>query len=251
MAEVAPAETVAGTGTPTVVADDVHVSYRVYEDRRQGLREFLTTLQPRRSRDIDAVRGVSFTAYAGQVIGLVGPNGSGKSTLLAALAGLLPVTGGSVHARSNPVLLGVNSALRPQLSGRRNIEIGCLALGMTRKDVVDMLDGIIEFSGLAGSIDLPLRTYSSGMRARLHFAIASAIEPDILLIDEALAVGDKEFRARSKRRVAELRAKAGTVFIVSHQLPEIREACNRVLWLEAGRLRADGEPAEVLRAYRG
>jgi teichoic acid transport system ATP-binding protein len=235
----------------SVLVDDAHVTYRVYEDRRAGVRELWARgLRPRPYREIGAIRGVSFVAHAGEGIGVIGPNGSGKSTLMSALTGLLPVTRGAIYARSQPALLGVGAALKPALSGRRNIEIGCLALGMTRKDVERLFDAIVDFSGLHRSIDLPLRTYSKGMRARLHFAIATVVTPKILLIDEALAVGDQDFRQRSMAKISSIREEAGTVFLVSHNLQEIGRTCSRVLWLQDGQIVQDGKPASVIAAYR-
>jgi teichoic acid transport system ATP-binding protein len=235
----------------SVLVDAAHVTYRVYEDRRAGVRELWARgLRPRPYREIRAIRGVSFVAHAGEGIGVIGPNGSGKSTLMSALTGLLPVTRGAIYARSQPALLGVGAALKPALSGRRNVEIGCLALGMTRKEVERRFDAIVDFSGLHRSIDLPLRTYSKGMRARLHFAIATVVTPKILLIDEALAVGDQDFRQRSMARIRGIREEAGTVFLVSHNLQEIGRTCSRVLWLRDGLIVQDGEPADVIAAYR-
>lgn len=236
----------------SVVVEDAHVTYRVYEDRRAGIREVWSRgFRPRKYREIQAVRGVSFTAYAGDGIGIIGPNGSGKSTLMTALTGLLPVSSGAIYASSQPALLGVGAALRPALSGRRNVEIGCLALGMTRRQVDQRFDDIVDFSGLAGFIDMPLRTYSKGMRARLHFAIATVVTPKILLIDEALAVGDQDFRRRSVERINTIRDEAGTVFLVSHNLSEIRRTCSRVLWLQQGRVVKDGDPGSVIAQYKG
>lgn len=233
-----------------LVADDVHVTYRVYKEHRASLRELVARGgRQRAATEIHAVKGVSFTAYAGEAIGLIGSNGSGKSTLLQALAGLLPVTSGEVWARSEPTLLGVGAALQNQVSGRRNIYLGGLALGMSRDEVHAKFDEIVAFSGLQESIDLPLKTYSSGMRARLHFALATAMQPDVLLIDEALSVGDKKFKKRSEERVAELTSAAGAVFLVSHSMKAIRDMCTRVIWLERGVVRADGAPAEVIAAY--
>ena len=240
----------ASAGDPTLVVEDVHVVYRVYKDRKPSLREMVTRgVRQREATEIHAVRGVSFTSYAGEAIGVIGSNGSGKSTLLRALAGLLPVTSGQVWARSEPALLGVGAALQPQLSGRRNIQLGGLALGLSREEVDAKLDDIIEFSGLRDSIDLPLKTYSSGMKARLHFALATSVQPEVLLIDEALAVGDKEFRKRSEERIAELISGAGTVFVVSHNMKSITNVCSRALWLEEGEVRADGAPNDVVAAY--
>jgi teichoic acid transport system ATP-binding protein len=235
--------------TVNVVLDDVHVTYRVYEDRRPSLRDAVRGRR-RQYRPIHAVRGVSLVARQGESIGIVGRNGSGKSTLLQALAGLLPVDAGEVFARSQPTLLGVGSALQATLSGRRNVVLGCLALGMPAAEVDERVEEIIAFAELEEFIDLPMRTYSSGMRARLLFAIATAVVPDILVIDEALAVGDERFRIKSTERIAALRDAAGTVFLVSHALDTIAESCTRVIWLERGRILADGDPSEIVARYR-
>jgi teichoic acid transport system ATP-binding protein len=236
---------------PTLVLDDVHVTYHVYEDRRPHLKDVVANgFRRPASRAINAVRGVSFTAYEGEAIGVIGGNGAGKSTLLKAIAGLLPPTAGAVYARSQPALLGVGAALQPSVSGRRNVQLGCLALGMSSAEIRERMDEIVSFAGLEDFIDLPLKTYSSGMRARLHFAIATSVEPELLLIDEALSVGDAEFKRRSKQRIMELRARAGTVFLVSHSMRAITRTCTRVLWLEKGRIVRDGSPKEVVAAYQ-
>ena len=232
-----------------VVLDDVHVTYRVYEDTRPSLRE-LARGHRRRAREIHAVRGVSLVAQRGESIGIVGRNGSGKSTLLQALAGLLPVDQGEVFARAQPTLLGVGSALQNNLSGRRNAALGCLALGLPASQVEDRVGEIIDFAEIEEFIDLPLSAYSSGMKARLLFAIATAVIPDILVIDEALAVGDESFRLRSKERIAGLLDEAGTVLLVSHALDTIAEACTRVVWMERGRIIADGPPDDIVARYR-
>jgi teichoic acid transport system ATP-binding protein len=236
---------------PTIVLDDVHVTYHVYEDRRPQLKDVVANGFKRpASRSIHAVRGVSFTAYEGEAIGVIGGNGAGKSTLFRAMAGLLPPTAGSVYARSQPSLLGVGAALQPQVSGRRNIQLGCLALGLSMDEIKTRIGEIISFAGLEEFIDLPLRTYSSGMKARLHFAIATSVEPELLLIDEALSVGDAEFKHRSKQRITELRAKAGTVFLVSHSLQSITSTCSRAIWMERGKVVADDDAKTVVEAYR-
>ncbi len=240
-----------GARPATMVVDDVHVTYHVNEERRPGFRETLRQGFKRPvERSIDAVRGVSFTAYQGEAIGVIGGNGAGKSTLFQVMAGLLPPTEGTIYANSQPALLGVGAALQPKVSGRRNVELGCLALGLSRQELEERLPAIVHFAGLEEFIDLPLRTYSSGMRARLHFAIATAVEPEILLIDEALSVGDAAFKRRSRRRIDELRSKAGTVFLVSHSMRSIRKTCDRVIWMERGVVMVDGPTPEVLEAYR-
>ena len=165
------------------------------------------------------------------------------------MTGLLPLRSGSIRGRSRPSLLGVSSVLRPALSGRRNILIGGLALGFTRAEVERRMDEIIDFAGLRADIDRPMRTYSSGMRARLRFAIATARIPEILLIDEALTVGDEEFRRLAAERIDDVRSASGSVVLVTHNMNEIRRFCDRVVWLDEGRIRAVGDPAEIVDSY--
>jgi teichoic acid transport system ATP-binding protein len=254
-----PASEPAVERVPTIVVDDVHVIYRVYGAGTPGtgspvagLRRILTKTRAPQVREVHAIKGVTFTAYRGEAIGLIGSNGSGKSTMLRAIAGLLPVNRGEIYTMGQPSLLGVNAALMNDLSGERNVELGCLAMGMSRADVRRLTPEIIEFSGINDRGDfatLPMRTYSSGMAARLRFAIAAAKQHDVLLIDEALATGDARFRRRSEDRVRELRGSAGTVFLVSHAIGSIRDTCERSIWLESGLLRMDGPTNEVVREY--
>ena len=243
-------EKAAPSRTPAVVVDDLHVTYRVYEDVRPTLRRFVARgFRPRSHVEVRALRGVTFTAMPGEAIGVIGRNGSGKSTLMSALAGLLPAERGAVLSASQPVLLAVGAALQGDLSGRRNIIIGASALGIAKSDILRQMDGIIAFTGLEASIDRPLRTYSSGMAARLQFGIASAVRPDILLVDEALATGDAEFARRSERRIQEIVDSAGTVFIVSHSPESIARMTQRTIWIDAGRIMFDGQTSEALEAY--
>ena len=235
---------------PAVVVDDLHVTYRVYEDVRPTLRRFVARgFRPRPHVEVNALRGVTFTAMPGEAIGVIGRNGSGKSTLMSALAGLLPAERGAVLAASQPVLLAVGAALQGDLSGRRNIIIGASALGIAKDDILRQMEGIIEFTGLRESIDRPLRTYSSGMAARLQFGIASAVRPDILLVDEALATGDVEFARRSEQRIQEIVESAGTVFIVSHAADAIERMTTRTIWIDGGRIAYDGPTRDALEAY--
>ena len=226
---------------------DVEVSYRV-RTRRATFRDLARgTHVPHRI--VEAVRGIDLVVTVAQSVGIVGSNGSGKSTLLRAIAGLLPVASGSIRVRSQPALLGVNAVLRNTMSGRRNIEIGLLAQGLRWDEMKDVSESVVEFTGLDEFIDLPMSTYSSGMRARLHFAIATEISPEILLIDEALAVGDRRFREKSAKRLDKHRDNAGTILLVSHQLSEIRRTCDRAVWIEDGLIRADGPTEETLEKY--
>ncbi len=244
--------TTASAPSPAVVVHDVHVVYRIYGDgQRPTLRRLVARrFQPRPAREVHAVRGVSFVLQQGEALGLIGRNGSGKSTLLRVVAGLLPATRGEVYARQTPVLLGVGAALHPELSGRRNIFLGGTALGMSRSDIEGRFDEIVEFSGLGEFIDMPMRAYSSGMQARLQFSIATAVVPEVLLIDEALAVGDEEFKRKSEARMRELLKQAGGIILVSHSMEAIAEMCTRVMWLDRGVILMDGEPDEVIAAYR-
>jgi teichoic acid transport system ATP-binding protein len=228
---------------------DLHVDYEIYEDRRAALRERLVNRRGSGRSVVHALKGVSFEVNDGDAVGVVGSNGSGKSTLLSALAGLLSPTSGEILVSDEPKLLGVGAALLPAATGRRNIRLGCLALGMSRDEMDDRVEAIIDFTGLGTAIDRPLRTYSSGMRARLHFAIATAIQPRILLIDEALAVGDKAFREKSSARIKELLGNAGVLLLVSHSLPEVQTMCRRGLWIDQGVVRADGPIEDVIAAY--
>ena len=236
---------------PVIICRDVHVTYQLSGPAQFALRDVVARRRPSRQvREVHAVRGIDLTINEGELVGVVGPNGSGKSTLLRALAGLLPITGGIVDVRTPPTLLGVNAALRGNLSGAQNVRIGCLAAGMSRDEVDERFDSIVAFADLEEFIDLPLNALSSGMRARLHFAIATAVTPDILFVDEALVVGDASFRERSWARIDAMREASGTILMVSHNLAEIRRACGRVIWIDKGRVRMDSKPNEVVAAYR-
>ncbi|HLV05625.1 ATP-binding cassette domain-containing protein [uncultured Georgenia sp.] len=246
---------------PSLIASHVDVVYRVYGAKKVGTvsgapgnARLGRLLRGKGAiggvREVHAVKDVSFVAYHGESIGIVGRNGSGKSTLLRALAGLIPPTRGEVYTAGRPALLGVNAVLMSELSGERNVMIGGQALGLTPRQVREKMDEIVSFAGVEDYIDLPMKAYSSGMAARLRFAISTAAVPDILMIDEALATGDAEFQARSKQRVAEIREAAGTVFLVSHSDATIRAMCDRALWLEGGRLVMDGPADEVCDAYQ-
>jgi len=238
---------------PVVVVDGLHIEYRVYASGRavrgRGANRLLTKADKAGIRVIHAIRGVSFTANENESIGVIGKNGSGKTTLMRSLAGLLSPAAGAVYASSRPAMLGVGPSLIPDLSGSRNVVLGCLALGMPRAEIEKRLPEIVEFADIGESINLPMRTYSAGMGERLKFAIAAARTQDILIIDEALSVGDEGFRRRSEQRIKEIRAAAGTVFLVSHNMDSIRETCQRTMWLDQGVIVMDGPTEEVVTAY--
>ncbi|NMR20525.1 ABC transporter ATP-binding protein [Cellulomonas fimi] len=240
----------------TVAVSDVHVRYRVASTDRSRK----ATSRPARIANrllgrepveiVRALAGISLVARAGESVGLVGLNGSGKSTLLRIIAGLETPMRGEVLASSTPVLLGVNAALLPELSGAQNVHLGCLAMGMSPAEARAALPEIVALADIGRAIHLPMKTYSSGMGARLRFAIAVAADPHILLIDEALATGDAAFRERSEQKMDELRSHAGTVFLVSHAAKTVEEECTRALWLHKGRLVLDGPAFEVAQKYR-
>jgi teichoic acid transport system ATP-binding protein len=248
-----------GERIPTVIVDDAHIVYRVHGSPMGGtssplasFKRIVTRTKSAAVREVHAIKGVSFVAYKGESIGLVGSNGSGKSTLLRAIAGLMPAERGSVYAAGQPSLLGVNAVLMNDLPGERNVVLGCLAMGMSPAEAKAKTKEIIDFSGIneRGEFSsLPMRTYSSGMSARLRFAISAAKKHDVLLIDEALATGDAKFRRRSEQRIRDLRAEAGTIFLVSHSESTIRDTCERSIWLESGLVRADGPTQDVLKEY--
>ncbi len=237
--------------TPVVVVDDLHVTYRVFSSGRavRKSRGGMLKQSGHGIRQVQALRGVSFVAYENESIGVIGANGSGKSTLMRAMTGLTPPASGAVYASSRPNLLGVGAALIPNLSGERNIILGGLALGLGRKEVEELSDQIVAFAELQEFIDLPMRTYSSGMQARLKFAIATIRQHEILIVDEALSVGDREFRKRSEARIRDIRDNAGTVFLVSHSMNSIRDTCSRTIWLHRGELMMDGPTEDVVAAY--
>ncbi|GAB3987385.1 ABC transporter ATP-binding protein [Actinoallomurus acanthiterrae] len=240
---------------PIVVVDDLHIIYRVYGAGGKGnannaLKRIMRREHRPSMKEVHAIRGMSFIAYKGDAIGVIGTNGSGKSTLLKAIAGLLPPQRGGVYTEGQPSLLGVNAALMNDLTGERNIVLGCLAMGMRPDEVKQKYDEIVKFAGLKeGFIQLPMNAYSSGMGSRLRFAIAASKSHDVLLIDEALATGDAKFRRKSAAKIDELREEAGAVFLVAHQLDSIKEMCNRVLWVDEGRLVMDGDTDTVVDAY--
>jgi len=244
--------------TPTIIVDNVHITYKIFGTKggKGSATSALSRIVSRKAspgvREVHAVKGVSFIAYKGEAIGLIGSNGSGKSTLLKAIAGVLPTTKGRIYTQGQPSLLGVNAALMGDLTGERNVTLGCLAMGLSREEVRERYEGIVDFSGINEKgefISLPMRTYSSGMGARLRFSIAAAKNHEILLIDEALSTGDAKFQARSRDRIVELRETAGTVFLVSHSINTITDTCDRAIWLESGTMRMDGPADEVVAAY--
>ena len=237
-------------GRPTVIVDDVHIKYKTFASGKAAGSTRALLQRQRGVRIVHAVKGVSFTAHEGESIGVIGHNGSGKSSLMRTIAGLQSPASGNVFASAQPALLGVNAALIGDLSGSKNVILGSLALGNSRAEADAAYESIVEFSGLEEFIDLPMKTYSSGMAARLRFSIAVSRDHQILLVDEALTIKDNDFRAKSEERIRDLRKQAGTVFLVSHSMRSILDTCSRVLWIDHGNLKMDGDPQEVVDAYQ-
>lgn len=242
-------------GEPTVLARNLSVHYRVPTSDRSHRPEgskarTLSRFGWSRTVTVKAVNNVTFVARSGESIGVVGHNGSGKSTLLRVIAGLETPTTGTVLASATPSFLGVNAALLPEMSGLANVRLGLLAMGKMPAEVKAAVPDVLDLAGLGDSIHLPMKTYSSGMSARLRFAIAAAARPEILLIDEALATGDAATKERSEARMAQIRKEAGTIFLVSHAAKTIEEMCTRAIWLHQGEMILDGPAYETARAYR-
>ena len=199
--------------------------------------------------EIPALSDISFDLRHGESLGLVGHNGSGKSTLMGAIAGLVPLTAGEILVSSQPQLLGVNAVLSLHLTGEQNIDLCCLALGVAHSELADARATVAQFCELEDFLKLPLTSYSAGMRSRLSFSIAAMIRPEILLVDEALAVGDFAFKQKCFDRLDEIRDAAGTVILASHASSEIVRSCTRAIWLHRGSIRMDGDPEDVTAAY--
>ncbi|WP_169833301.1 ABC transporter ATP-binding protein [Corynebacterium phocae] len=203
-----------------------------------------------RAREIKALQSTSFVARARESIGILGKNGSGKSTLIRLIAGAESPSEGEVLVSAKPTLLGVSAAMQKSMSGRENVRIGLLAMGVSPDIVKELTPKIIEWAELSDSIDRPMTTYSSGMAARLKFSISTAVQTEILLVDEALSTGDATFKAKATKRMNEFLDTAGTVFLVSHGAETVQQHCSRAIWLHEGRVIADGPANQVTKSYR-
>lgn len=236
----------------SIAVQDVSVTYRTSVERRPTLRSTVKRLGRRQRvvREIEAVKGVSFDVPQGTVLGVVGANGAGKSTLMRTIAGILPPTEGRVEVQGRvSTLLALGVGFNRKLTGRENVILGGLAAGLTRAEMEHKYEEISAFAELDDRMDLPMRTYSSGMYGRLAFSVAVNMDPDILLIDEALSVGDARFRRKSTRKMRQLCGQDRTVVLVSHALGTIKQLCDQVIWLEHGELRMWADADSVVDAY--
>lgn len=217
-----------------------------------SLRSSLLKFNKTKKDDFVAVNGISFEVPKGQILGIIGKNGSGKSTILKALAGIFSPDEGSIETFGNSVsLLAIGVGFQSELSGRENIVLSGLLLGFSEKEIHQKIDDIIEFSGLGKFIDMPVRTYSSGMHSKLAFSITAMLETDIMLIDEVLSVGDQNFKKKSYEKMKSLiEDKTRTVVIVSHNIETLRSLCENVMWMHDGKIMGIGEANEILDKYQ-
>ena len=236
----------------SIRVNDVSVTYHTSFERSPTLRSTMLRLGRRERvvREIDALKGVSFEVRHGTVLGVLGANGAGKSTLVRTVAGILPPTEGRVEVLGRvSTLLALGVGFNRDLSGRDNVVLGGLAAGLSRDQREAKYDEIVAFAELEEFMDLPMRTYSSGMYGRLAFSVAVNMDPDILLIDEALSVGDARFRRKSFEKMRELCGQARTIVLVSHSMGSISELCDQAIWMHKGVLRLRDEPDAVIDAY--
>ena len=235
-----------------IKAENITVCYRMSHDKIKSIKEYLVAMVKRKLQydEFRALSGVSFEIQKGEVIGIVGSNGAGKSTLLKVISGILRPTEGKVTLGGNVVpMLELGSGFDFDLSGRENIFLNGAILGYSEKFLKEKFDEIVEFSELKEFIDIPVRNYSSGMIMRLAFSIASQVAPDILIVDEILAVGDAAFQEKSYARMMELMSHGTTVLLVSHSIDQVKRLCDRVIWLDHGKIRAVGNTQEICDAY--
>ena len=236
-----------------VSVKDLGLTYTTSIDKKPTLKARLKSFGRGKkfTRTVRALSDVSIDVHYGTVLGIIGSNGAGKSSLMRVISGIVPPTQGRVEVfGSVSTLLALGVGFNPAMTGRDNVYLGGLAAGMTRDEIDSNFQAIAEFSELGEAIDAPMRTYSSGMYARLAFSVAAVVEPDILIIDEALSTGDAKFKEKSLNRIKELRTADRALILVSHALATIEDICNEVIWLNNGKLMARGKPTEVITAYR-
>jgi len=233
-----------------VTVEHVSKRFRMYHERNDSLKSMVMRGKKSVHEDFWALKDVSFEVPYGTTFGLIGKNGSGKSTLLKCLAKILWPEEGSITARGKQAsLLEVGSGFHPELSGRENVFLNGSILGMSRKEVARKFDEIVSFSGVGHFIDQPVKNYSSGMYVRLGFSVAVAVTPDILVVDEVLAVGDATFQKRCREKFKEMKQDGRTVILVSHSMSTVKDMCDEVAWLNQGELKMIGKTDEIAKAY--
>ena len=237
---------------PAIIVDSVSKNFRLYHERNRYIKAAILRGRRARYEEFWALDNVSFEVEHGSTLGLIGSNGSGKSTMLKCLTGIYRPDKGRIAVNGNiAALLELGSGFHPELSGRENIFLNAAILGLSKKDAKRQFDSIVEFAGLERFIDTAVKNYSSGMQIRLGFSIAAHVEPEILLIDEVLTVGDQTFQRKSSEKIEQFRREGRTIVVVSHSLASVQQLCKEVIWLEKGHMMMRGPAAEVISAYTG
>jgi lipopolysaccharide transport system ATP-binding protein len=236
---------------PAIRAHGLGKSYQIYQKPQDRLKQFLWRGRKRYFHEFWALRDISFQVMPGEVVGIVGHNGSGKSTLLQLVCGTLTPSTGEVAVKGRvAALLELGAGFNPEFTGRENIFMSAAILGMSEQEVASRFDEIVDFSGIRDFIDQPVKTYSSGMYVRLAFSVATSVDPDILVIDEALSVGDGAFARKSFDRIMRMRDAGKTILFCSHALFQVESLCSRAIWLDGGKMVAEGDSATVVAAYQ-
>jgi ABC-2 type transport system ATP-binding protein len=237
---------------PAIIVESVSKNFRLYHERNRYIKAAILRGRRARYEEFWALDNVSFEVEHGSTLGLIGSNGSGKSTMLKCLTGIYRPDKGRIAVNGNiAALLELGSGFHPELSGRENIFLNAAILGLSKKDAKRQFDSIVEFAGLERFIDTAVKNYSSGMQIRLGFSIAAHVEPEILLIDEVLTVGDQTFQRKSSEKIEQFRREGRTIVVVSHSLASVQQLCKEVIWLEKGHMMMRGPAAEVISAYTG
>lgn len=235
-----------------IQVSSVSKNFRLYHERNRYIKAALLRGRRARYEEFWALKDVSFEVQEGSTFGIIGSNGSGKSTMLKCLMGIYRPESGKIAVRGKIAgLLELGAGFHPELSGRENVFLNGAILGMSNKDITQQFDSIVEFAGLERFIDIPVKNFSSGMTVRLGFSIATHVEPEVLLIDEVLGVGDQAFQRKSSEKIEEFRRAGKTIIVVSHSLTTMRNICQEVIWLEKGALKLRGPSADVITAYTG
>lgn len=235
-----------------ISVDNVSMTFNMSKEKIDSLKEYAIKLFKKQLmyNEFTALQDISFNVAKGEVVGLVGLNGSGKSTLLKIIAGVMKPTKGKVSVNGSVApLIEVGAGFNANLSGRENIFLNGYLLGFSKEYITSHIDEIIEFSEIGEFIDVPLKNYSSGMKSRLGFSIATTVRPQILIVDEVLAVGDFKFQEKCQKRIADMMANNTTVLFVSHSIEQVKKLCTRCIWLEKGRMIDDGPAEEICAKY--
>jgi ABC-type polysaccharide/polyol phosphate transport system ATPase subunit len=236
---------------PAISINNVTVRFRPLVDKTPTLRRTIGHLRHREKQEIVALDDVSIEIMKGEAFGIIGANGAGKSTLLKVMAKTLKPSTGTVNVYGKTsTLLSLGLGMKPELSGRRNVYLGSLAAGLRKAEVDEKFDSIVAYADIGEAIERPVKTYSSGMFSRLAFSVAMALEPNIILLDEVLAVGDEAFRKKSRETMLQMLDNAGTIVFVSHSMNNVEEFCNRTAWLDHGVVQAIDDSSDVVQLYR-